>query len=301
MQDSDIAIAAFPAQQPGGAKPVAEVISYEPSPLADADKFLTAFDHTNNATYIIVNPSNGSQPWLAIWPGHGSDVRVVPNLDKQLTQLVSIDFMPGQGLVATNFTHILKIDPENGSFETVIALSDHDLQNGGHATTDGSHLYVHLHDAGQYYIATVNFSTSPVSISLSLPNSMQSNRFLAMHWSYKYDCIVAMRSSSSIAAGMEVGNQSSLDAGQFQKVTEILGLPHYSDCGQPKNNAATFVTGNYWYAALDCSDDNEQTYQLTFIEMTSKNPKVIGEQIFGPMCERAPYHACPFLQLPLAY
>ena len=137
LQDSDIAIAAFPAQQPGGAKPVAEVISYEPSPLADADKFLTAFDHTNNATYIIVNPSNGSQPWLAIWPVHGSDVRVVPNLDKQLTQLVSIDFMPGQGLVATNFTHILKIDPENGSFETVIALSDHDLQNGGHATTDG--------------------------------------------------------------------------------------------------------------------------------------------------------------------
>ena len=143
----------------------------------------------------------------------------------------------------------------------------------------------------------MNFSTSPVSISLSLPNSMQSNRFLSMHWSYKYDCIVAMRSASGVAAGLEVGNQSSLDAGQFQKVTEILGLPHYSDCGQPKDNAATFVTGNYWYAALDCSNDNGQTYQLTFIEMTSKNPKVIGEQIFGPMCERA--RTTLFARLPI--
>lgn len=36
-QDSDIAIAAFQAQQPGGAKPVAEIIPFEPSALADAD------------------------------------------------------------------------------------------------------------------------------------------------------------------------------------------------------------------------------------------------------------------------
>jgi hypothetical protein len=117
--------------------------------LADADTFLTAFDHTNNMTYIIVNPKNDTQPWLAVWAGHGSDVHIVPNLDKQLTQLVSIDWIPSQGLVATNFTHILKINPNNGSFETVAALSDHDLQNGAHTTTDGTHLYVHLHDSDQ--------------------------------------------------------------------------------------------------------------------------------------------------------
>jgi hypothetical protein len=291
LQDSDIAIAEFPAQQPGGAKPVAELIPYEPSALADADIFLTAFDHSSNATYIIVNPANGSLPWLAIWPGHGSDVHVVPNLDKQLNQLVSIDFIHGLGLIATNNTHILKIDPENGSFETVMPISDRELQNGAHATTDGAHLYLHVHDSDQYYIATYNFSTSPASVSLSLPNSINNNQFYAMHWSYKYNCIVAMRSSSSIAAGMEVGNQSSVDAAQFQKVVEVLGLPHYSDCGRPKDNAHTFVTGDYWYAALDCSDDqNGQTYGLTFIEMTSKNPKVINEQIFGPMYEHSPLH-----------
>jgi hypothetical protein len=287
LQDSDIAIAAFPAQQPGGAKPVAELIPYEPSALADADKFLTAFDHSSNATYIIVNPSNSSLPWLAVWPGHGSDVRVVPNLDKQLEQLLSMDFVPGLGLVATNATHLLVINPDNGSFETVMPLSDRGLQNSGHATTDGSHLYLHLHDGALYYIATVNFSTSPASISLSLPNSMD-NIFVAMHWSYKYNCLVAMRTSGGAVYGMQVGNQSALDAAQFEKVVEVLGVPHYTDCGLPKNNAATFVSGNYWYAALDCHDgDNEQTYQLTFIEMTSKNPKVIGEQIFGPMYEHA--------------
>jgi hypothetical protein len=149
-QDSDIAIAAFQAQQPGGAKPVAEIIPFEPSALADADTFLTAFDHTNNMTYIIINPKNDTQPWLAIWPGHGPNVRIVPNLDKQLTQLVSLDWIPTQGLVATNFTHILKINPDNGSFETLSALSDQDLQNGGHTTTDGTHLYVHLHNSDQY-------------------------------------------------------------------------------------------------------------------------------------------------------
>ena len=136
----------------------------------------------------------------------------------------------------------------------------------------------------RYFIATVNFSTSPVSISLSLPCSMQEHTFVAMHWSFKYNGIVAMRTSAGFLSGMEVGNQSSLDASGFQKVVEILGMPHYTDCGLPKNNAATFVTGDYWYAALDCKDDsNDQSYQLTFIDMPSKNPKVIGEQIFGPM------------------
>ena len=292
FQDSDIAIAAFAAQEPGSAKPVAEIIPYEPSALADADTFLTALDPTSNMTYIIANPMNGSQPWLAIWPGHGSDVHIVPNLDKQLLQLVSIDWIPSQGLIATNFTHVLKIDPDNGSFETVIALSDRDLQNGGHVTTDGSHLYVHLHDSDQYYIATVNFST-PVSIYLSLPDSMLEHTFVAMHWSFKYDSLVAMRTVSGPAYGMEVGNQSSHDAAQFEKVIEVLGIPHYTDCGLPKNNAATFVTGNFWYAALNCHDNsgsNSQSYQLTFIEMPSKNPKVIGENIFGPMYEHARFH-----------
>ena len=113
---------------------------------------------------------------------------------------------------------------------------------------------------------------------------MQEHTFVAMHWSFKYNGLVAMRTSAGLLSGMEVGNQSSLDASGFQKVVEILGMPHYTDCGLPKNNAATFVTGDYWYAALDCKDDsNEQSYQLTFIDMPSKNPKVIGEQIFGPM------------------
>ena len=48
---------------------------------------------------------------------------------------------------------------------------------------------------------------------------------------------------------MEVGNQSSLDAAEFQKVKEIIG-PHYSDCGRPLSNAATFVAGDWFYAAL---------------------------------------------------
>jgi hypothetical protein len=298
FQDSDIAIAAFNAQQPGGAKPVAEVVAYEPSPLLDSDKFLTAFDHSSNATYIIISPSNGSQPWLAIWPGSGSAVHVVPNLDKQLAQLSTLNIIQGFGLIATNDTHVLRINPDNGSFESVMPLSDHELQNGAHATTDGEHLYVHLHDSDQYYIATYNFSTSPASMSLSLPNSINNNQFYAMHWSHKYNCIVAMRSSSSIAAGMEVGNQSSVDAAQFQKVVEILGLPHYSDCGRPKDNAHTFVTGDYWYAALDCTGDEggRQSYGLTYIEMTSKNPKVIFEQIFGPMYEHT--HRNCFLLVP---
>lgn len=81
LQDSDVAIGAFQAQQPGGVKPVAEVIPYEDTKLIDADKFLAAFDHTSNMTYIIVSPSNASQPFLAIWPGYGPDVHIVPHLD----------------------------------------------------------------------------------------------------------------------------------------------------------------------------------------------------------------------------
>jgi hypothetical protein len=284
-QDSDVAIGAFPAQQPGTVKPVAEVVPYEETKLVDGDLFLSAFDHTNNMTFIIINPTNGSQPFLAIWPGQGSDVHIIPNLDPQLRQLVSIDYIPNQGLIATNFTHILRIDPETGSFETVMAISDRDLQNGGHSTTDGAQLYLHVHDGDQYYIATVNFSTKPASISLSLPASVQDHTFVAMHWSFKYNCIVAMRTSSGVAYGMEVGNQSSVDAAEFQKVVEILGLPHYGDCGLPKNNAATFVSGNFWYANLKCSPSasNSQNTYLTFIEMTSKNPKVIEEQNFDSM------------------
>ena len=175
-------------------KPVAEVVPYQDTKLVAGDKFLTAFDHTNNMSYILVVPSNASQPYLAIWPGHGRDVHIVPNLDAQLRQLVSIDWVPAQGLIATNFTHILRINTETGAFETLIPLSDHDLQNGGHVTTDGTHLYAYLHDGDQYYIATVNFSASPASISLSLPCSIQDHTFVAMHWSFKYGCLVAMRS-----------------------------------------------------------------------------------------------------------
>ena len=76
MQDSDVAIGAFTAQQPGGVKPVAEVVPYEDTKLVAGDKFLTAFDHTNNMSYILVVPSNASQPYLAIWPGHGPDALV---------------------------------------------------------------------------------------------------------------------------------------------------------------------------------------------------------------------------------
>lgn len=279
-QDSDVAIGAFTAQQPGGVKPVAEVVPYEDTKLVDGDKFLTAFDHSNNMSFILVVPSNASQPYLAIWPGHGSDVHIVPNLDPQLRQLVSIDWIPAQGLIATNFTHILKIDTKTGSYETLIPLSDHDLQNGAHTTTDGTHLYAYLHDGDQYYIATVNFSVSPASISLSLPCSIQDHTFVAMHWSFKYDCLVAMRTSAGVFQGMEVGNQSSLDAAEFQKVKEIIG-PHYSDCGRPLSNAATFVSGDWFYAALKCSDESgrEASY-LTFIDMPSHNPKVIEEQNF---------------------
>jgi hypothetical protein len=197
---------------------------------------LTALDPTTNTTYVIGNPMNGTQPWLAIWPGHGSDVMIVPNLDKQLLQLVSLNWVPSEGLIATNYTHILKIDPENGSFETLIALSDRDLQNGGHVTTDGSNLYVHLTDADQYYIATVNFSTTPASIYMSLGCSRQEHTFVGMHWSFKYDCLVAMRTASGIAYGMQVGNQSSHNAAEFVPVKEILGIPYYTDCGLPKNN-----------------------------------------------------------------
>ena len=55
-------------------------------------------------SYIIVSPANTSLPFLAIWPGHGSDVSIVPNLDAQLKQLISIDWIPAQGLIATNVT-----------------------------------------------------------------------------------------------------------------------------------------------------------------------------------------------------
>jgi hypothetical protein len=283
-QDSDIAIGAFPAQQPGVAKPVAEIIPYEDTKLADADHFLTAFDHTNNMSYIIVSPSNASLPFLAIWPGHGSDVRVVPNLDAQLKQLTSIDWIPAQGLIATNVTHVLRIDTKTGSYEAVMQLSDRDLQNGGHTTTDGTHLYVHLHDGEEYWIGTVNFTTTPVSISLSVPASMGDHILVGMHWSFKYDGLVAMRTADGIFVALQVGNQSSVNASDFQKVREITG-PHYTDCGMPQGNSATFVSGDYWYAALKCapSDANEQGNYLTFIDMPSWNPKVIEENNFDSM------------------
>jgi hypothetical protein len=50
LQDSDVAIGAFQAQQPGGVKPVAEVIPYEDTKLIDADKFLAALESTTPAT-----------------------------------------------------------------------------------------------------------------------------------------------------------------------------------------------------------------------------------------------------------
>ena len=283
-QDSDIAIGAFQAQEPGGVKPVAEVIPYEDSKLVDGDKFLTAFDHTNNMTYIVVIPSNATQPFLAIWPGYGSDVHIVPNLDVQLRQLMSIDWIPSQGLIATNSTHILKINPESGSCEAIVQLSDRDLQNGGHSTTDGTHLYVHLHDQESWWIGTVNFSTTPASISLSVPARMSDNILVGMHWSFKYDGIVAMRTADGIFIAMQVGNQSSVNASDFHKVREVTG-PHYTQCGLPQGNGATFVSGDYWYANLECSPSaaNEQANYLTFIDMPSKNPKVIQEEILGAM------------------
>jgi hypothetical protein len=284
LQDSDVAIGAFQAQQPGEVKPVAEVVPYGDTKLVDADKFLTAFDHTTNMTYVVVSPSNASLPFLAIWPGHGPDVHIVPNLDAQLRQLVSIDWIPSQGLIATNSTHILRINPETGSFEAITQLSDHDLQNGGHSTTDGEYLYVHLHDGEEYWIGTVNFSAVPVSVTLSVPASMGDHILVAMHWSFKYNCIVAMRTADGIFVAMQVGNQSSVNASDFQKVREITG-PHYTDCGLPQGNSATFVSGDYWYAALKCSpsDANEQGNYLTFIDMPSRNPKVIEENNFATM------------------
>lgn len=214
----------------------------------------------------------------------GSDVHVVPHLDVLMRQLISIDWIPSQGLIATNSTHILRINPETGSYEAVAQLSDHGLQNGGHTTTDGTHLYVHLHDDAEYWIATVNFSTAPVSISLSAPASMSEHILVAMHWSFKYDGIVAMRTADGIFVAMQVGNQSAVNASDFQKVREITG-PHYTDCGLPQGNSATFVSGDYWYAALKCSPSasNEQGHYLTFIDMPSWNPKVIEEDIFAAM------------------
>ena len=179
-------------------KPVAEVVPYEDTKLVQGDRFLTAFDHSNNMSYILVIPSNSSQPFLALWPGHGSDVHIVPNLDVQLRQLQSIDWLPAQGLIATNSTHILKIDPETGAVDTLGALSDHDLQNGAHTTTDGVNLYAYLHDGDSYYIATINFSTTTASVSLSLPCSIQDHTLLALHWSFKYDRLVAMRTSAGV-------------------------------------------------------------------------------------------------------
>jgi hypothetical protein len=239
-------------------------------------------------TYVLVNPSNATLPFLAIWPGHGSDVHIVPNLDAQLRQLMSIDWIPSQGLVATNSTHILRISPETGSFEAIMPLSDHDLQNGGHTTTDGTHLYVHLHDGEEYWIGTVNFSATPASISLSVPASMGDHILVSMHWSFKYDRIVAMRTADGIFVALQVGNQSSVNASDFQKVREITG-PHYTDCGMPQSNSATFVSGDYWYAALKCtpSASNEQGHYLTYIDMPSWNPKVIEENNFASMCVRA--------------
>ena len=274
LQDSDVAVGAFTAQQPGAVKPVAEIVPYEDTKLVEGDKFLTAFDHTSNMSYIVVIPSNATQPYLAIWAGHGSDVHIVPNLDVQLRQLVSVNWIPALGLVATNYTHILTINPESGAVDTITPISDHDLQNGAHATTDGTHLYLYLHDGDQYFIATVNFSATPPSITLSLPCSIQDHTLLAMHWSFKYDCLVAMRTSAGTFAGLEVGNQSSVDAAEFQKVREIIG-PHYSDCGRPLSNAATFVSGDYFYAALKCADESgREADYLTFIDMPSHNPKV---------------------------
>jgi hypothetical protein len=244
-------------------------------------------------TYITVLPSNASQPLLAIWPGYGPDVHIVPNLDAELKQLRSIDWIHGQGLIATNDTHILKIDADTGSFETVMPLSDHELTNGGHATTDGAHLYLHLHDANSYWIATVNFSTAPPSMSLSVPAPMSEHFLVALHWSFKYDGIVGMRTANGILQALEVGNQSATNASDFQRVREVTG-PHYTDCGLPQGNAATFVSGDYWYAALKCSPSasNEQGNYLTFIDMPSKNPKVIEENNFDVMC------ACALLLAP---
>jgi hypothetical protein len=110
---------------------------------------------------------------------------------------------------------------------------------------------------------------------------------------------VAMRTSAGTFAGMEVGNQSSLDAAQFQKVREIIG-PHYSDCGRPLSNAATFVSGDWFYAALKCSDESgrEGSY-LTFIEMTSHNPKVIEEQNFESLYD-SPRFPCMNHTFPLS-
>jgi hypothetical protein len=144
--------------------------------LVNNDKFLTAFGHRNNATYILITSSNGSKPWLAVWSGHGSDVRVIPNLDQQLAQLVSMDFLPGIGLAATNDIHVLIINPDNGSFQTAVPLSDRGLENGGQTTTDGSNLYVYLTDSEHsfYYIATVHISATHASVSLSVPSSSKS-------------------------------------------------------------------------------------------------------------------------------
>ena len=50
----------------------------------------------------------------------------------------------------------------------------------------------------RYYIATINFSTTPVSVSLSLPCSIQDHTLLALHWSFKYDRLVAMRTSAGV-------------------------------------------------------------------------------------------------------
>jgi hypothetical protein len=99
-----------------------------------------------------------------------------------------------------------------------------------------------------------------------------------MHWSFKYNCIVAMRTADGIFVAMQVGNQSSVNASDFQKVKEITG-PHYT------GNSATFVSGDYWYAALKCSPSgaNEQGNYLTFIDMPSRNPKVIEENNFDTM------------------
>ncbi len=87
-----------------------------------------------------------------------------------------------------------------------------------------------------------------------------------------------MRTADGIFVAMQVGNQSSVNASDFQKVKEITG-PHYT------GNSATFVSGDYWYAALKCSPSgaNEQGNYLTFIDMPSRNPKVIEENNFDTM------------------
>ena len=110
------------------------------------------------------------------------------------------------------------------------------MQNGGHSTTDGEYLYVHLHDGEEYWIGTVNFSAVPVSVTLSVPASIDDHILVAMHWSFKYNCIVAMRTADGIFVAMQVGNQSSVNASDFQKVKEITG-PHYTDCGLPQGNS----------------------------------------------------------------